>query len=169
VAGLILGKVKEQLGLDKAKSLLVGAAPIHQDVIKYFMRYDLPVLELYGMSENTGPATSNTIKEWRLGSVGKAYNGAKVKIHDPDKNGEGEVSESHHLPAGWLVCALLTVHNESMICLCVVRFACMVVMCSWGTFTMRKRLERPLILKDGFIQETLERLTKMAFCLLLAE
>ena len=92
VASIILNKVKEQLGLDKAKVLLVGAAPIHQDVIKYFMRYGLPILELYGMSENSGPATTNTIEDWRLGSTGKPFDGSKVKIHDPDKDGEGEVS-----------------------------------------------------------------------------
>ena len=57
------------------------------------MGYDLAILELYGMSENTGPATANSIVEWKLGSVGKAVCGTKVKIHNPDESGEGEVCD----------------------------------------------------------------------------
>ena len=56
------------------------------------MKYNLPVLELYGMSENTGPATLNTIIDWRLGSVGKPIAGTKLKLDNEDENGEGEVS-----------------------------------------------------------------------------
>ncbi len=58
------------------------------------MKYNIPVLELYGMSENTGPATLNTIDNWRLGSVGKVMTGTKIKIDKPDENGEGEVSKA---------------------------------------------------------------------------
>lgn len=71
--------------------LHVGAAPVHRRVLEHFMKYNLPVLELYGMSENTGPASLNTIVNWRLGSVGKCMVGTKIKIDNKDENGEGEV------------------------------------------------------------------------------
>lgn len=72
--------------------LHVGAAPIQRSVIEFFMKFNMPILELYGMSEDSGPAAVNTIKDWRLGSVGKAMVGTKIKIDKPDEKGEGEVS-----------------------------------------------------------------------------
>ena len=71
----------------------VGAAPIHRDVIEFFMKYNMPILELYGMSECSGPGSTNTIEEWRLGSVGKQMVGSRMKIHNPDEYGEGEVKK----------------------------------------------------------------------------
>ena len=80
------------MGFQDSKILHVGAAPVHRSVLEHFMKYNMPVLELYGMSENSGPATLNTITGWRLGSVGKVISGTKVKIDKPDDDGEGEVS-----------------------------------------------------------------------------
>lgn len=91
---LVLDKVKQRIGLDENRVLHVGAAPVHRDTIKFFMKYNLPVLELYGMSENTGPASLNVIDNWRLGSVGKPLLGTKMRIANPDENGEGEVSRT---------------------------------------------------------------------------
>ena len=54
------------------------------------MSINMPVLELYGMSENTGPETINQMAMWRLGSVGHPIHGAQVKIDNP-VDGEGEV------------------------------------------------------------------------------
>lgn len=88
---LVLDKVKERLGFQEYKVLHVGAAPVHRDVLEFFMKYNIPVLELYGMSENTGPASFNTITDWRLGSVGKPLLGTKMKLDNVDENGEGEV------------------------------------------------------------------------------
>ena len=72
--------------------MLTGAAPIHRDVLEYLMSVGMPVLELYGMSEDSGPHTCNTISNWRLGSVGKVIPGVTTKIVEPDESGEGEVS-----------------------------------------------------------------------------
>ena len=89
---LILKKVHERIGLDCVKITFSGAAPIHRSTIEYFMSINLPVLELYGMSENSGPQSLNMINEWRLGSVGHSMKGSHLKIDQPDENGEGEVS-----------------------------------------------------------------------------
>ena len=88
----VLKKIHEKIGLDCLKISLSGAAPIHRSTIEYFMSINLPVLELYGMSENTGPQSLNMINEWRLGSVGHSMKGSHLKIDQPDENGEGEVS-----------------------------------------------------------------------------
>ena len=47
-----------------------------------------------GMSESTGPGTTNTLNELKIGSIGKPFIGWEVKIDQQDpKTGEGEVNE----------------------------------------------------------------------------
>jgi long-chain-fatty-acid--CoA ligase ACSBG len=69
-----------------------SGAPLHVSTINFFMGINVPVLDMYGMSESTGPISVATINTWRLGSVGQCLSGAHLKIDNPDENGEGEVS-----------------------------------------------------------------------------
>ena len=73
--------------------MIVGAAPIHRETLEFFMSVDMPVLELYGMSECSGPQTLNikNSKQWRTGSCGRTMSGAETKIDNPDDHGDGEV------------------------------------------------------------------------------
>ena len=88
---LILKRIHERIGLDQVKMTLSGAAPIQTKTIEFFMSINIPVLELYGMSENCGPHSLNMLHEWRLGSVGHSIAGTYLKIDNPDEIGEGEV------------------------------------------------------------------------------
>ena len=58
------------------------------------MSLDLPILEVYGMSESTGPQTLNVFTPggWKLGSAGRVISGCELMIHSPDDSGDGEVS-----------------------------------------------------------------------------
>ena len=48
----------------------------------------------FQVSELTGPGTTNTLNELKIGSIGKPFIGFEVKIDQPDpKTGEGEVNE----------------------------------------------------------------------------
>lgn len=91
---LVFKKVREALGLQRCKIFVVGAAPTRREVHDYFMSINIPLMELYGMSESSGPHTLNLIQQdgWRVGSCGKAIKGVQLKISDPDEDGEGEVS-----------------------------------------------------------------------------
>ena len=51
---LVFSKVKAQLGLDRCKILVSGAAPISRQTLLYFMSLDLVMYEQYGMSETSG-------------------------------------------------------------------------------------------------------------------
>ena len=57
------------------------------------MGVNIPILELYGMSESTGSHSVNLMGggRWRVGSAGQALVGTEMKIHCPDENGDGEV------------------------------------------------------------------------------
>lgn len=90
---LVFKKVREGLGFSRCKICLVGAAPVHRETLEFFMAVDIPVLELYGMSESTGPQTISlkSSTRWRTGSCGKSMSGAETKIDNPDEDGNGEV------------------------------------------------------------------------------
>jgi long-subunit acyl-CoA synthetase (AMP-forming) len=79
---LLRRKIKQALGLHKAKVLLTGAAPIAPDLLKWFARLDFSIQEAYGMSENFSACTINPKGQIRIGSVGKLVAKQEVKI-DP--------------------------------------------------------------------------------------
>ena len=57
------------------------------------MSLDMPLMELYGMSESSGPHTLNLIDggNWRVFSCGRVLNSVYIKIDQPDEEGNGEV------------------------------------------------------------------------------
>ena len=77
---LVIGKLKAALGLDRARVLISGAAPIAPDVLAFFASLDLPVQEIYGQSEDCGPTSFNLPGKTRLGSVGPPFPGIEVKL-----------------------------------------------------------------------------------------
>ena len=88
-------KFREASGFSKCRVILVGAAPVHHKTLEFFMEVDMPLLELYGMSECTGLQTLSlkSSRKWRTGSCGKSMDGVETRIDKPDKNGDGEVSD----------------------------------------------------------------------------
>lgn len=76
--GIALSKVREGLGLDQVKIAVTAAAPINPDLVKFFHTIGVPLHEIYGMSENTGPATV-TYPKIKFGSVGKRLPGVELK------------------------------------------------------------------------------------------
>ena len=90
--------------------MITGGAPIHRDTLEYLMSVQLPVMEMYGMSECSGLHSANALNSWRLGSVGKTLAGRKTKIVEPDESGEGEVSAGQFVVSlcyclwSWQIC-----------------------------------------------------------------
>jgi long-chain acyl-CoA synthetase len=79
---LVIRKLKAALGFDRARVLISGAAPIAPDVLAFFASLDLPIREIYGQSEDTGPTSYNLPGRTRIGSVGPPLPGIEVKIAD---------------------------------------------------------------------------------------
>ena len=77
---LVLHKLKAAVGLDRARVLVSGGAPIAVDVLAFFASIDLPITEIYGQSEGSGPTSRNLIGRTRVGSVGPPLPGMEVKI-----------------------------------------------------------------------------------------
>jgi long-chain acyl-CoA synthetase len=82
---IVLSKVRDQLGMDQVQIAITAAAPINPDLILFFQTLGIPLFELYGMSETTGPATTNLPGAFKLGSVGKALPGVEVRLGEDDE------------------------------------------------------------------------------------
>jgi long-chain acyl-CoA synthetase len=82
---VVLSKVREGLGMDQVEIAITAAAPISPDLILFFQTLGIPLFELYGLSETTGPATTNVPGVFRIGSVGKALPGVEVELADDDE------------------------------------------------------------------------------------
>lgn len=88
---LLFDKIKEQLGLDKCKLFLTGAAPLRDEIKKYFMSIDIVIIDLYGMSECSGAHVFSTNQQFKMGSIGKVPKELEMKLDSPDSTGEGEI------------------------------------------------------------------------------
>ncbi|XP_011062484.1 PREDICTED: long-chain-fatty-acid--CoA ligase ACSBG2-like [Acromyrmex echinatior] len=90
---LVFDKVKAALGLNKCYIYITGAAPINIDIKKYFLSLDIPLIEVYGMSESCGCQTINDLKYSMVG-VGKPLPGLYIKLDNINEHDEGEVCMS---------------------------------------------------------------------------
>jgi long-chain acyl-CoA synthetase len=79
---IALSKVREGLGMEDVKIAISAAAPINPDLVRFFQTIGVPLFEIYGMSENTGPATATLPGANKFGSVGKALPGVEVATGD---------------------------------------------------------------------------------------
>jgi len=77
---LVIGKLKAALGFDRARTLISGAAPIAADVLEFFASLDLPIREIYGQSEDTGPTSFNLPGKTKIGTVGPPLPGLECKL-----------------------------------------------------------------------------------------
>lgn len=83
---LVFRTVRARLGFDQARILCVSSAPIARETLDFFASLGMPIMEAYGMSECTGPATMSLPERYRLGRAGYAIPGTEIRIA-----GDGEV------------------------------------------------------------------------------
>ncbi len=77
---LVFSKVRQRLGLDRARLCFSSAAPISLETLEFFLSLGIPVLEIYGLSECTGPATMSLPQRHKTGSAGVPVEGTEVEI-----------------------------------------------------------------------------------------
>ena len=100
---MFLNRVKAVLGLDKAKNLLYGAAPLRQSTVQYFASLDMLLCNAYGLSETTSGLTLQNSEKFSLVAAGYAIEGSEIKIFNPDENGIGEICmRGRSIMAGYL-------------------------------------------------------------------
>jgi long-subunit acyl-CoA synthetase (AMP-forming) len=95
---LVFDKVRKRLGLDRARICVTSAAPISKDTLEFFLSLGIPIFEVYGMSECTGPATYSPPERYRTGKCGMCIPGAELKIAE-----DGEICmRGKHVFRGYL-------------------------------------------------------------------
>jgi long-chain acyl-CoA synthetase len=77
---VVFWKLKERLGLDRVRRGNSAAAPISENILKYFMSIGVPIREGFGMTETTGTTCISDEHSFKLGTVGKALPETDVKI-----------------------------------------------------------------------------------------
>jgi long-chain acyl-CoA synthetase len=75
--------LRRKLGLDKARMLVSGAAPINPTLLRWFLGIGLPIVQAYGQTEDCGPVTLGVFNDAdgrHIGSVGRALPGVELAI-----------------------------------------------------------------------------------------
>eukprot|EP00916_Digyalum_oweni_P021327 GHVL01035425.1.p1 GENE.GHVL01035425.1~~GHVL01035425.1.p1 ORF type:complete len:697 (+),score=126.86 GHVL01035425.1:126-2216(+) len=90
---LVYSKIRRALGLDRCRLLATATAPLPKATALYFLSLNMPLADVYGMSECTGPQTSNlpAAFKYKEGSIGLPLPGTEMLIYEPDKDGIGEL------------------------------------------------------------------------------
>jgi long-chain acyl-CoA synthetase len=83
IRGIIKKKVLTGLGLDQCRIAFGGAAPMPPELLAWYDKFGLRVLEAYGMTENCACSHAVMPGEFAPGTVGKAYEGVETRLdHD---------------------------------------------------------------------------------------
>ena len=77
---MLFRHLKKELGLLRARIAVSGAAPIAPEVLQFFHSLGVPIMEGWGMTEETGIGTINLPDDIKLGTVGKPIPGVEIKI-----------------------------------------------------------------------------------------
>ena len=76
---LVLSNLRAKFG-GRLKFFVTGGAPLNPKTGAFFQALGCPILEGWGLTETTGPATVNPYGRVKLGTVGKAAHACGVKI-----------------------------------------------------------------------------------------
>jgi len=77
----VLRNIKIWLGLDRARLLGTGAAPVSPELIRWYLALGLEMREIYGQTECCGLATVMPARK-KLGSVGRAMPDTELRISE---------------------------------------------------------------------------------------
>lgn len=79
---LALGNVRRFIGIDRARYLNTGAAPISPELVRWYLALGIPMLEVWGMTETGAPSTAMPVNRIKPGSIGRASGFNEVRL-DP--------------------------------------------------------------------------------------
>ncbi|WP_018352971.1 AMP-dependent synthetase/ligase [Longispora albida] len=93
--------VRERLGLDECRWLILGSAPTPREVLEFFAGLGIEILEGWGMTETSGGACVNRPGAVRIGTVGVPYDGVEVRLaEDGELLCRGEICVSGYRGGG---------------------------------------------------------------------
>jgi long-subunit acyl-CoA synthetase (AMP-forming) len=95
---LVYSKLRARLGFEHTRVAATGAAPMSPATRDWLLSVGIPISEVYGQSEDSGPTTWNAFGRGKLGTVGRAPAGITVRIAE-----DGEILvKGRNVFAGYL-------------------------------------------------------------------
>ena len=94
---LVYSKLKKAMG-GNIRYAVSGSAPLGTRLGHFFRSLDIRVLEGYGLTETTAPASVNLVGKFKIGTVGPALPGVSIRIDD---DGEILVSGENVFAGYW--------------------------------------------------------------------
>ena len=79
---LVFSKMRARLGLDRARFLISGGAPLAAEIAEFFHGAGVLILEGYGLTETVAAAFLNVPGAFRFGTVGPALDIVECKFAD---------------------------------------------------------------------------------------
>src|SRR5690606_7311678 len=76
---LVFSKIHARFG-GNIRLFISGGAPLSREVGEFFLACGVTICEGYGLTESTTAICVNHPSDFRLGSVGKVFEGTEVKI-----------------------------------------------------------------------------------------
>jgi len=95
---VIFPTIRKKMVGPNLKALICGSAPLTPETQEYFRMLDIPVLQVYGLTETTGICTMDDPKRPVPGRVGPAIKGIEMKLAD---NGEIIIQGPNVFPGYW--------------------------------------------------------------------
>ena len=94
---LVLSKIRQAMG-DRVEYAVSGSAPLGHRLGHFYRSLGIKILEGYGLTETTAPATVNLVSKFKIGTVGPALPGVGVRIAD---DGEIQVTGVNVFAGYW--------------------------------------------------------------------
>ncbi len=108
LSGLLRRKILAGMGLDACRHAAGGASPMPPALLAWYARLGLPIIEVYGMTENCAISHATLPDRPRPGTVGPPYDGVQARL-DP---ATGEVQmKNGALMLGYLKAPALTAQS----------------------------------------------------------
>lgn len=76
---IVFSKIRNRFG-GRLRVMVSGAAPLAEEVQSFFETIGLTIVEGYGLTETAAPAVANTLKDRKIGTVGKPLPGVQLKL-----------------------------------------------------------------------------------------
>jgi long-chain acyl-CoA synthetase len=81
ISKFVLSKILSVLG-GKLRYAFAGAGALQAEVDRFMYAIGMPILEVYGMTENSGVSTIRHYNDFSVGNVGKPIQGVTIKLID---------------------------------------------------------------------------------------
>ncbi|XP_023572930.1 long-chain-fatty-acid--CoA ligase ACSBG2-like [Octodon degus] len=100
---LTFSRARKLLGLGRCEQFLSVGTGLSRGTLDFFLSLDVPIYELYGLSESTGIHTLASRQDFRLLSCGKGLPSTRTRVKEEDEEGIGSISLwGRHIFMGYL-------------------------------------------------------------------